>query len=114
MDRNDDTPAQPERRGQRRTPLELQVRVHFAGRTMPVNAYLADVSTDGCYLRGVAAPKDARLALGFTPGRGRVCLATGRVVRVDTSGFGVRFDRRNVAFENFVAQITDYASFEAA
>ena len=43
MDRIDETTAQPERRGQRRTPLELQVRVHFAGRTMPVNAYLADV-----------------------------------------------------------------------
>ncbi len=104
----------PERRRQRRTPIEIQVRVHFAGRTLPVTAHLADVSTDGCYLRGVAAPPDARLALGFEARRGRVCLAAGRVVRVDQGGFGVRFDRRNTAFENFVAQITDYASFEAA
>ena len=106
--------APPERRRQRRLPIELLVRVHFVGRTTPVTAALVDVSTEGCYLRGPAAPQAARLALGFRMGRDRVCLAAGQVVRVDATGFGVRFDRRNRPFENFVAQITDYASFEAA
>jgi hypothetical protein len=112
-----DTEAQtapPERRRHRRLPVELQVRVHFVGRTMPVTAGLADVSTDGCYLRGLTAPQAAKLAVGFRMGRDRVCLAAGQVVRVDQDGFAVRFDRRNAAFENFIAQITDYASFEAA
>jgi len=106
--------APPERRRQRRLPIELQVRVHFVGRTMPVTAGLADVSTEGCYLRGLTAPQAAKLAVGFRMGRDRVCLAAGQVVRVDQDGFAVRFDRRNAAFENFIAQITDYASFEAA
>jgi len=106
--------AGPERRRQRRLPIELQVRVHFLGRTMPVTAGLADVSTEGCYLRGLTAPQAAKLAVGFRMGRDRVCLAAGQVVRVDQDGFAVRFDRRNAAFENFIAQLTDYASFEAA
>jgi hypothetical protein len=112
-----DTEAQTapqERRRHRRLPVELQVRVHFVGRTMPVTAGLADVSTEGCYLRGLTAPHAAKLAVGFRMGRDRVCLAAGQVVRVDQDGFAVRFDRRNAAFENFIAQITDYASFEAA
>jgi len=111
---SDEQPTAPERRRQRRLPIELQVRVHFVGRTMPVTAGLADVSTDGCYLRGLTAPQAAKLAIGFRMGRDRVCLAAGQVVRVDQGGFAVRFDRRNAAFENFVSQITDYASFEAA
>jgi len=106
--------APPDRRRHRRLPVELQVRVHFVGRTMPVTAGLADISSDGCYLRGLTAPHAAKLALGFRMGRDRVCLAAGQVVRVDQGGFAVRFDRRNAAFENFIAQITDYASFEAA
>lgn len=113
-DGDDTGTARPERRRQARLPVELQVRVHFAGRTMPVTAGLADISTDGCYLRGLTAPQAAKLALGFRMGGDRVCLAAGQVVRVDQGGFAVRFDRRNAAFENFIAQITDYASFEAA
>jgi len=111
---SDTGPPSPERRRQRRLPIELLVRVHFVGRTMPVTAGLVDVSTDGCYLRGLTAPPAAKLALGFRMGRDRVCMAAGQVVRADPGGFAVRFDRRNTAFENFIAQLTDYASFEAA
>lgn len=106
--------APPERRRQRRLPIDLKVRAHFVGRTVPVTASLVDVSPDGCYLRGLTAPQAAKVAIGFRMGRDRVCMAAGQVVRVDPGGFAVRFDRRNVAFENFIAQITDYASFEAA
>ena len=92
----------------------MQVRLHFVGRTMPVTAHLADVSPSGCYLRGVTAPPSAQVALGFQVRQDRVCLAAGQVVRVEQGGFAVRLQRCNAAFENFVAQITDYASFEAA
>ena len=104
----------PDRRQQRRTPVEMHVRVHFLGRTMPATAYLADVSQSGCYLKGLLAPEKSKLALGFQARQGRVCLAAGQVIRVDQGGFAVKFDRCNEAFANFVAQITDYASFEAA
>jgi hypothetical protein len=92
----------------------MQVRVHFAGRTLPVTAELTDVSAGGCYFRGVAAPGNVKLALGFQVRRGRFCLAAGRVLRVDQGGFAVALHRTNAAFTNFVAQITDYVSFEAA
>lgn len=107
------TPAR-ERRRHRRTPVGLRVRVHFVGRTLPVTAELTDVSPGGCYVRGVAAPGQAKLALGFVGRKSRVCLAAGQVLRVDQGGFAVKLQRSNKAFMDFVDDITDYASFEAA
>ena len=103
-----------ERRRHRRTPVGLRVRVHFRGRTIPATAELTDVSPAGCYVRGVAAPAQAKLALGFVGRKDRVCLAAGQVLRVDPDGFAVKIHRANAAFMDFVADITDYASFEAA
>jgi hypothetical protein len=91
----------------------MQVRVHFVGRDLPVTAQLADISPAGCYFRGVKAPGKTGLAFGFQVRKDRVCLAAGQVLRVDEGGFAVKIQRSNTAFTNFIAQLTDYASFEA-
>ena len=44
-----------DRRRHTRTPVGLPVRVHFAGRTMPVTLEMVDASHGGCYLKGGAA-----------------------------------------------------------
>lgn len=98
--------AAPERRRHARTPVGLPVRVHFAGRELPVTAELGDLSPGGCYFRGVAAPVAAKLAFGFVlPGR-QVCVAGGQVLRVDTAGFAVAINRANSAFFDFLASVS--------
>lgn len=98
--------AEPhERRRHRRTPVGMPVRVHFAGRTMPVTAELSDLSPGSCYLRGVSAPADAKLAFGFLLGGKEVCLAAGRVVRTDNGGFAMFINRSNRAFSGFLHTI---------
>ena len=98
--------AEPhERRRHRRTPVGLQVRVHFAGHTMPATAELTDVTPESCYLRGVAAPANSKLAFGFMLGGTDVCLAAGRVVRTDPCGFAMFFHRSNPAFSGFLANV---------
>jgi hypothetical protein len=95
-----------ERRRHTRTPVGLPVRVHFAGRELPVTAELGDLSQGGCYFRGVAAPVDSKLAFGFVlPGR-QVCVAGGQVLRVDGGGFAVAINRANSAFFDFLASVS--------
>lgn len=95
--------AEPhERRRHRRTPVGVPVRVHFAGRTMPVSAELGDLSPGSCYLRGVCAPANAKLAFGFVLSGTEVCLAAGRVVRTDSGGFAMFIQRSNPAFSGFL------------
>lgn len=94
-----------DRRRYIRTPVGLPVRVHFAGRTLPVTLEMADASHGGCYLKGASAPPAAKLALGFTLGDD-TCLAAGRVLRVDRSGFAVVLDRANNTFTEFLTSLS--------
>jgi len=104
----------PERRRHKRTPVGLPVRVHFAGHELPLTAEMSDLSPGGCYFRGVSAPLDSKLAFGFVlPGR-RVCVAGGRVLRVDGGGFAVEINRANVAFCDFLAGISADPDVRAA
>lgn len=98
--------AEPhERRRHRRTPVGMQVRVHFAGHTMPVTAELTDVTPESCYLRGISAPADSKLAFGFLLRGTEVCLAAGRVVRTDRAGFAMTIQRSNPAFSGFLSHV---------
>jgi hypothetical protein len=98
--------AEPhERRRHRRTPVGVSVRVHFAGRTMPTSAELIDLSPQSCYLRGVTAPTNAKLALGFILHGKQICLAAGSVVRVDKAGFAMTIRRCNPAFSTFQGHV---------
>jgi hypothetical protein len=89
-----------------RVPLGMPVRVHFAGREMPVTVELRDVSHGGCYFRGVTPPSFARLAFGFVLPERRVCVAGGRVLRIDNNGFAVVIDRSNETFTNFLNDLS--------
>jgi len=91
-----------ERRRHTRASIGLPVRVHFAGRTVPVTVELRDVSLSGCYFTGVTATPDQRLAFGFVLPEKRVCVANGRVVRADRNGFAVELDRSNDGFTDFL------------
>ncbi|HEX2657677.1 MAG TPA: hypothetical protein VHU40_05375 [Polyangia bacterium] len=98
--------AEPhERRRHHRTPVGLPVRVHFGGRTMPATAELTDVTPESCYLRGISAPTESKLAFGFLLRGTDVCLAAGRVVRTDRGGFAMFIQRSNPAFSRFLASI---------
>lgn len=87
----------------------MPVRVHFAGRTLPLTLELADASHGGCYLRGAAAPQAAKLALGFSMGSDTTCLAAGRVLRVDRNGFAVVLERANESFTEFLTSLSGVA-----
>jgi len=102
-----------DRRRYTRTPVGLAVRVHFAGHTMPVTMEMADASHGGCYLKGAAAPPQARLALGFSLGDDMACLAAGRVLRVDRNGFAVVLERANGAFTEFLTSLSGQVSTAA-
>jgi hypothetical protein len=95
-----------DRRRHTRTPVGVSVRVHFAGRTVPVTLELADASHGGCYFKGAAAPPAAKLAFGFTPVESPTCLAAGRVLRVDRNGFAVVLDRSNDEFSEFLTSLS--------
>lgn len=95
-----------DRRRHPRVPLGMPVRVHFAGHTMPVTVELRDISLGGCYFRGAAAPRSARLAFGFVLPERRVCVARGRVLRVDGDGFAITIDRSNTVFNQFLTDLS--------
>jgi hypothetical protein len=108
------TPRASERRRYPRIPVGLAVRVHFAGRTIPLTVELADVSRGGCYFQGASAPADARVAFGFIlPGR-QVCVAAGQVLRVDPRGFAVAVDRANEGFTEFLSCVSGPIAASAA
>ena len=103
-----------DRRRHARAVLGLPVRVHFAGRTLPLTVELIDVSMGGCYFRGASAPAGAKVAFGFVmPGR-RLCVARGQVVRLAERGFAIAIERANPAVIDFVAGLTPSASASAS
>jgi hypothetical protein len=109
MNPTDDDTAESDykdRRRHPRVPLGMPVRVHFAGRTVPVTVELRDISHGGCYFRGASAPAFARLAFGFVLPERRVCVARGRVLRVDGGGFAITIDHSNDVFTNFVTDLS--------
>ena len=100
------TPQISERRRHPRIPIGLMVRVHFAGRTVPLSVELSDISQGGCYFEGATAPAEARVAFGFVlPGQ-QVCVAAGQVLRVDPRGFAVSIDRSNDGFTEFMSCVS--------
>ena len=108
------SPRPEDRRRHARVALGLPVRVHFAGRTLPLTVEMSDVSRGGCFFRGAMAPAGAEVAFGFVvPGR-RVCMARGAVVRVERGGFAVRIARANEDFHAFLAGISVGAVSHAA
>lgn len=111
---NSSSPKSFERRRHTRTPLGLPVRVHFAGRTLPVTVELSDVSQGGCYFKGAAAPAAAKVAFGFVLPERQVCVAAGQVLRVDSGGFAITIDRSNDGFVDFLANISGAVVAHAA
>jgi len=103
-----------DRRRHTRTPVGMPVRVHFAGRTMPVTLEMADASHGGCYFRGASAPPSARLAFGFVVAERETCLAAGRVLRVDRNGFAVILHRANDSFTEFLTGLSSQSGVHAA
>ncbi|MES1204772.1 MAG: PilZ domain-containing protein [Pseudomonadota bacterium] len=106
IDLNAPSKNHSERRRHVRVPLGLPVRVHFAGRTAPLTVELADVSEGGCYFRGAAAPATAKLAFGFVLPDRQVCVAAGKVLRVDDRGFAATIDRANGTFTHFFLELS--------
>jgi hypothetical protein len=102
-----------ERRRHVRSPLGLPVRVHFAGRTVPVTVELSDVSHGGCYFRGAVAPYAAKLAFGFVLPERQVCIAGGHVLRIDANGFAVVINRANTTFTDFLTDLSGPAIAQA-
>ena len=94
--------------------MGLPVRVHFAGRTTPLTVELADISPTGCYFRGAAAPKAARMAFGFVLPDREMCLVAGKVLRVDRNGFAVTIERANNTFADFFIRMSGPVSIHAA
>lgn len=103
-----------DRRRHLRVPLGMPVRVHFAGRTMPVTVELRDISHGGCYFRGASAPAFARLAFGFVLPERQVCVARGRVLRVDDGGFAITIDQSNETFTDFLTGLSGATAAPAA
>jgi hypothetical protein len=95
-----------ERRRHARIPLGLPVRVYFAGRATPLTVELSDVSEGGCYFRGASAPRWAKVAFGFVLPQRRMCVAVGRVLRVDSHGFAATIERRNDTFAEFFTDLS--------
>lgn len=103
------TPQQSDyadRRRHVRVPLGMPVRVHFAGQQKAVTVEMRDISHGGCYFRGATAPTSARLAFGFVLPERRMCVARGRVLRVDGNGFAVEIDRSNETFTDFLTDLS--------
>ncbi len=103
-----------ERRRHTRTPIGLPVRVHFAGHTVPVTVELQDLSLGGCYFRGAAAPPSAKLAFGFVLPERQLCVARGKVLRVDGNGFAATIDRANGGFTDFISGLSGAVIARAA
>ncbi len=94
--------------------MGLPVRVHFAGRTVPVTVELRDISLGGCYFTGVTAPAETKLAFGFVLPERKVCVAGGQVLRVDRNGFAVTIDRSNQGFAEFLTGLSGTIAANAA
>jgi hypothetical protein len=103
-----------ERRRHTRTSVGMPVRVHFAGRTVPVTVELRDVSRTGCYFNGATAPKSAKFAFGFVLPDQQVCIAAGQVLRVDRNGFAAIISRTSEAFADYLVNLSGSVATHAA
>jgi hypothetical protein len=99
--------GQPERRRHPRFPLGVPVRVHMSGADKPTTIELVEVSQGGSSFRTPEPPELGLTgAFGFVTPDLSVCLARGRVVRVDGQGFAMAFDRMNGAFRSFLGDVS--------
>jgi hypothetical protein len=89
--------------------LGLPVRVHFAGEPKSLTLELCDISMGGGYFRtsGRIPRLKQWVVCGFVTMDRTVCAARGRVVRVDDSGFALKLESTNAAFQTFVTEISD-------
>ena len=99
----------PERRGNQRVPLDIQVTMHFNGaaRWTETDAALIDLSAHGMFVRTDRNPSPGhRILLGIINEELGLCAAWGRAVRFDGwGGFGVRFGRTNDPLLAFIRQL---------
>ena len=103
-----------ERRLHTRTPVGIPARVHFVGRALPVAVELRDVSVGGCYFTGALAPRAARFAFAFRLPDRQVCVAAGRVLRVDPTGFAAALTRTSKPFDDFMDTLSPPVATHAA
>ena len=88
--------------------LGVPVRVHFAGEPRSLTLELANVSSGGsCFRTSGRRPRLGQwVSFGFVTADRLVCAARGRVVRVDDSGFALKLESANSAFQSFVEDIS--------
>lgn len=100
----------PERRGNERVPLDIQVTVHFKGGTRwtETDAALVDLSAHGMFVRTDRNPTGGhRILLGILHEELGLCAAWGRAIRFDGwGGFGVRFGRTNAPLLSFIRRMS--------
>ena len=84
------------------------MRVQFAGQLFPMTLELVDISAGGGSFRatGQHPAFGQRAAFGFVTSEHSICLARGRVVRVDGHGFAMTFERTNGAFKSFLGEVS--------
>jgi hypothetical protein len=89
-----------------RTGFGLEVRLMLLREKQPIAAKLENISEGGCYFATRAPVKEAAavsVVFGLRP-RG-LCAASGRVVRVEEDGFGVKFNDINTYMREFVSKL---------
>lgn len=96
-----------ERRRHLRIPLGVPVRVHLADRRA-MTLELVEVSAGGGSFRTVHERPGLgqRAAFGFVMPDRSICLARGRVVRVENRSFAVALDDMNAAFRSFLGDVS--------
>ena len=97
-----------ERRRHPRVRLGVPVRIYFLGERRPATLELVDLSASGGGFKTTSQWPGIgqRAAFGFVMPDRSVCLARGRVVRVDREGFAVALDRTNPGFRKFLGDIS--------
>jgi hypothetical protein len=96
-----------EQRQYPRLGLGLPVTLFFSARGQTVTGELQDISRGGCFFKA-AAPidLDRRISVVLSDLSGKVCRASGRVVRtVAYRGFAVLFDGENAGIAELIRDI---------
>jgi hypothetical protein len=89
-----------------RTGFGLEVRLMLLREKQPITAILENISEGGCYFSARAPVREGAavsVVFGLRP-RG-LCAASGRVVRVQDDGFGVKFNDINGYMREFVTTL---------
>src|SRR3954471_9910308 len=107
MERAEMKPEEQERRRHPRIPLGVPVRVHLADRRA-MTLELIEVSAGGGSFRALAERPGLgqRTAFGFVMPDQSICLARGRVIRVESRAFAVELDDMNAAFRGFLGDVS--------